>query len=96
LHFIDYAGNSDKSNYREREGFMPAFIVYYEKELSTWNQSRKSKGKTRMVLESRPVGPAGRREVERKLEGEFLETFRQRRRNIADIKYRVTRIVAAK
>ena len=75
---------------------MPEFDVYYEKLLSTWNQDVRSKGKVRLMLEKRPTEPEEKRKVERRLEKDFLDQFRRQRRNIADIQYKITRVVAIK
>ncbi len=75
---------------------MPEFDIYFEKSLSTWNQDFKRKGKIRLMLEKRPTRPEEKREMERRLEGDFLDRFRRRRKNIADIQYTITRVVSVK
>jgi len=75
---------------------MPEFTIYYEKLLSTWNQDARSRGKIKLELKKRPTTPDEKRKLERRLENDFIDQFRKQRRNIADIQYKVTRVVAVK
>ncbi len=75
---------------------MPEFDIYYEKILCTWNQDVRSKGKVKLTLEKRPTKPEEKHKIERKLENDFLDQFRRQRRNIADIRYKITKVVAVK
>ena len=75
---------------------MPKFTVYYEKLLSSWNQDSRRKGKIKLELEKRPTTQEEKRKLERKLEEDFINRFRKQRRNIVDIQYKITRIVAVR
>lgn len=75
---------------------MPEFTIYYEKLLCTWNQDSRRKGKIKLELEKRPTTQEERRKLERKLEEDFINRFRRQRRNLADIQYKITRVVAVK
>ncbi|HOX96611.1 MAG TPA: hypothetical protein PLI45_04515 [Candidatus Woesebacteria bacterium] len=69
------------------------FMVYYIKTVSTWNNEWQQHGKRMMMLESRPIGD-DRKKLEIKMEEDFIDQHHKRRKNLADVTYKITRIVA--
>ncbi len=69
------------------------FMVYYIKTVSTWNNEWQQKGKVVIMLESKPVGK-DRRELEKNMEESYINRHKRSRKNLADVTYKITRIVA--
>jgi hypothetical protein len=69
------------------------FEVFYIKSVSTWRNDWEQHGKEIMTFESKPIGEE-RRQLERKMEEDFINSHRKQRRNLADISYKITRIRA--
>jgi hypothetical protein len=69
------------------------FEVSFQKTISTWREDYTRPGKTIMMLASKPVGEE-RRELERKMEEDFINRHRKQRGNLADIIYKIIRIRA--
>ena len=69
------------------------FMVYYTKTVSTWNNEWSHRGKRIMMLESKPL-VNDRRKLEIKMEEDFIDQHHKRRKNLADVTYKITRIVA--
>lgn len=69
------------------------FEVFYQKTISTWREDYTRCGKTIMMLASKPIGEK-RRELERKMEDDFINNHRKQRKNLADITYKITKIRA--
>lgn len=71
------------------------FMVYYIKTISTWNNEWQQKGKRILMLESKPTGD-NVRTLETKMADDYIDRHRKRRKNLADVTYRVTRICPVK
>lgn len=69
------------------------FEIFYQKTISTWREDYTRRGKTTMMLASKPVGEE-RRQLERTMEDDFINGHRKQRQNLADVSYKITRIRA--
>jgi len=67
------------------------FEVFYIKKVSTWRNDWEQRGKKMMMLEFKPVGEE-RRQLESKMEDDFINGHRKQRQNLADVSYKITRI----